>query len=246
MSERSRPLTVDEAVDRILSADKPFLLGVDFDGTLAEIVDHPEDAAPHPEALQALRTLAGRDDVEVAVVSGRGLSDLRQLLGEVPGAILVGEHGNDIGGEVPDDPLLAEAISLVEEVAAGSEGTTVERKMRSVAFHYRNTDPAIAESLLDRIRAWAADRPDIAVLEGKKVVELSTASKNKGDAIADLADGRPVIYLGDDTTDETVFATLRDGDVGIKVGAGPTKAHYRIEDIAGVVRILERIALASL
>jgi trehalose-6-phosphatase len=72
-----------------------------------------------------------------------------------------------------------------------------------------------------------------------------TAARTKGDAILELAGGRPALYIGDDTTDETVFAVLGPLDVGIKVGEGETEAPYRVEDVDGVVTILEKIALAS-
>jgi trehalose-phosphatase len=98
---------------------------------------------------------------------------------------------------------------------------------------------------LETIKAWVERHPEVGVIEGKKVVELTTAARTKGDAILELAGGRPALYIGDDTTDETVFAVLGPLDVGIKVGEGETEAPYRVEDVDGVVTILEKIALAS-
>lgn len=243
MLERSGRLTLTEAVDRLMSRDR-VLVGIDFDGTLAPIVDHPDDAVPDPRALVLLEDLAKREDIDVAVVSGRALEDLRLRLGDVPGATLIGEHGNDIGGNSSEDPLIAEAAATIEELA-DSLGATVERKNKSVTFHYRNLPEEEAERSLERIRAWAEDQDEVKVLEGKQVIELSTATRNKGDAIRDLAGPRSVIYIGDDTTDETVFEVLGPDDIGVKVGEGPTAASHRVEDIDGVVTILTQIALAS-
>lgn len=244
MPERPGRVSLEEAVDRVVSAGE-FLLGVDFDGTLAPIVDHPDMATPDPRAIEVLKAMATRDGVEVAVVSGRALADLQQRLGDVPGAMLVGEHGNDIGAETSEDPLIGEAAAMIRELSEEAGGVTVESKPHSVTFHYRSLDEDEAESYLDRIRAWADQHKDVSVMEGKKVIELSTATHNKGDAIRDLAGGRPVIYIGDDTTDETVFETLGANDLGVKVGDGPSAAGYRVKDVDEVVTILEKIDLAS-
>ena len=237
-------MRLERAVER-LASQGPVLLGIDFDGTLAPIVDHPDMARPDPAALKILRDLAAREAVEVAVVSGRSLGDLRERLGEVPGATLVGEHGNDIGEHSEDDPVIGEATEMIREIAAEAGGLTVETKTSSVTFHYRGLEDDEAEGYLRLIRDWAARRDDIHVMEGKKVIELSTATRNKGDAIRDLAAGRPMIYIGDDTTDESVFEVLGDRDIGVKVGEGPTAARYRVKDVPEVVAILEKIALAS-
>lgn len=244
MSERIGSLSLEQTLGRFASRG-PFLLGVDFDGTLAPLVDHPDLAYPEPRAVELLADLARRDGIDVAIVSGRALSDLRERLGEVPGAILVGEHGNDSGEAGIQDPLISEAIALVEEVAQDAGGASVERKPSSVTFHYRNLDEVTADKCLSRIREWADRHEGMRILEGKSVIELTMATRTKGDAIRDLAQGRGVIYIGDDTTDETVFEVLTTNDIGVKVGEGPTAASHQVEDIGGVVRILEAIALAS-
>lgn len=237
-------MNVFDAVER-LAARGDLLLGVDFDGTLAPIVDHPDQATPHPEALEVLRDLAARDDIQVAVVSGRALADLRARLGEVPAAILIGEHGNDIGDEPDDDPLIGQATAMIRALSDEAGGVTVETKPKSVTFHYRNLDDDRAEGFLDRIRTWANRHEGVRVMEGKKVIELSTATKTKADAIRELAGERPVIYMGDDTTDESVFEVLSADDIGVKVGEGATAAQFRVKDVAEVVAILRKIALAS-
>lgn len=244
MPERPRPVTIHEAVERAASGGG-YLLGVDFDGTLAPIVEHPDLATPDPKAVELIQELAARDDVDVAIVSGRALADLRERLGEVAGAILIGEHGNDIGEEAGDDPLIRKATDLIRELSDEAGGVTVETKAKSVTFHYRDLEDSEAEGYLERIRDWAGRHDGVSVMEGKKVIELSTATRNKGDAILELAEGRPVVYIGDDTTDESVFAILGLEDVGVKVGEGPTAARYQVKDVAEVVTILEKIALAS-
>lgn len=237
-------MSLEQALDELVSRG-PFLLGVDFDGTLAPIVERPDMAVPDPRAVQALKQLANQDSVDVAVVSGRSLTDLKERLGDVPGAIYVGEHGNDMGGQVEESEDLREARELVEGLKARFPAATVEIKGQSVTFHTRSVSRDEARSAGEEIRQWADGRVGINLLEGKEVFELTTATGTKGDAIKGLARGRPVVYIGDDVTDENVFSMLGPDDVGIKVGDGQTAASHRVEDVAGVVRVLERIALGS-
>src|SRR3990170_5703836 len=75
-------------------ARQPILLvACDFDGTLAPLVNDPRGARAEPEALRALRSLAALPQTYVAVVSGRGLADLRAVVGEQAGLRLLGSHG---------------------------------------------------------------------------------------------------------------------------------------------------------
>lgn len=233
------------AIDRLMAHER-VLVGVDFDGTLAPIVEHPDLAVADPRALDLLSRIAEKPAVRVAIVSGRGLTDLKARLGDVPGATFVGEHGNDVEGEqIEPSPALIEARSLVEGISARFPEATVEEKQHSVTFHTRSLEAADAESARRQIREWVTGRQGIDLIEGKEVYELTTAVGTKGDAIKELAGDSPIIYLGDDTTDETVFEVLGPEDVGIKVGDGPTAATYRVEDIDGVVTILDQILLAS-
>jgi trehalose 6-phosphate phosphatase len=245
MLERSGPLIDIEAISRLVDGGS-FLLGVDFDGTLAPLVKHPDLAVPDPRGVELLSAIATASaDIDVAIVSGRALDDLRRRLGDIPGAVYVGEHGSDVGEDVEQSDALRAAKDFVEGLARGMPQATVEHKRRSVTFHTRNLSETEAETAGKAIRDWSREHDDLTLLEGKAVFEFTTATRTKGDAIKELAAGRPILYIGDDTTDETVFESLGRHDVGVKVGPGPTAASHRVEDVDGVVRILEEIALAS-
>ena len=238
-------MSLAEAVDRLMN-NAQVLVGVDFDGTLAPIVDRPDLAVPDERALDLLRRLAGEPGVAVAIVSGRGLDDLRERVGDIHGVTFIGEHGNDIEGDpVEPSPELIEAEALVGSLHERYPAATVEKKQRSVTFHTRALGPGDTATVRDDIHQWIRGREGIDLIEGKEVFELTTATRSKGDAIRELAGDAPVIYIGDDTTDETVFEALGPGDIGVKVGDGPTAATHRVEDIGGVVAILEQIVLAS-
>lgn len=236
-------MSLEKAIEEILSRER-VLIGLDFDGTLAPIVEHPDLASPAPGLVGLLASIAARNEVDVVVISGRSLTDLRNRLGEAAGVVMVGEHGNDLGGKATGSPALDEAVRLINALATDLDGAVVEIKPNSIAFHYRRVATLAAEGARARIKAWAAERDDIRVLEGKKVIEVTTATRTKGDFIRDHADGAGIIYIGDDVTDETVFGVLGPADVGVKVGGGSTAARFRVEDTAAVLSILEQVDLA--
>ncbi len=244
LSERSGHLSLFQAIDDAVVGGG-LLVAADFDGTLAPLVANPDEALANPRAMAALLKLASRAEVRVAIVSGRRREDLESLVGHAPGVTLVGEHGNDYGDSPgPVDPRIEEIRSELEAVAATAPGSIVESKRHSVAFHYRNARREDAARGLHRIRAWVADKAGVTATEGKMILELSVTSRNKGNAVADLIDesgARSVLFLGDDTTDETVFAMLRPIDIGVKVGPGVSAAKYRIKDIEAVADVLERV-----
>jgi trehalose-phosphatase len=137
----------------------------------------------------------------------------------------------------------------LESELASLPGIYVERKTVSVAVHYRQAGPRAAaaarRAVLDGLRT---NRNRVHLLEGKKVLELLPAgSRSKGHAVnrlrAQWAPRQPILYLGDDVTDESVFCRLRRGDIGIHVGENSrSRADYRVGSPEGAARFLERLA----
>lgn len=222
--------------------DRP-LFFLDYDGTLAPIVDDPMQAVPHPEAPALLTALAAAHPLWI--VTGRYLRDLDALLGLPLRAIgLHGAQEGAIGGRAESlvpAPARA-AIARLRGTLPEIDGLHVEEKGPTFAVHYR----AVADeaATVAALRTWSDDRSaDIDVLFGKKVVELRPRGFSKGIAVRRLADAYPdrtPLYLGDDVTDEDAFAALPDDAVTVKVGAGETIARYRLPDVPSVVDYLRR------
>lgn len=234
------------SVDAVLAdaAGAPRLLvAVDFDGTLAEIVDRPEDAVPVPGSVRALRELAS-GGIDVALITGRTLDDLKERIGPLDGVILVGSHGAEWDGGSISHPDIASVEAKLKALAANYPGSRVESKAASVTVHSRMVDPGRVQELVEAVEAAGKDA-GFRVERGKAVIEVHLTDRTKGTALRDLRDRlcpNAVIYIGDDTTDEEAFAALEEGDIGIKVGDGPTLAGWRVETPGEVVRLLDRLA----
>ncbi|HYO60660.1 MAG TPA: trehalose-phosphatase, partial [Actinomycetota bacterium] len=147
---------------------------LDFDGTLAPIVDNPENARPLPAAVSAL-DLIRRNLRDVVIVSGRPLDFLRPLV--PPGIDLAGLDGlqRSIGGVVVQDPRVKAFGMVVEQVAGEAErllpGVLVERKSNiSVSLHWR-TNPAMGENVVE-VAGELAERHGLHLRPGRMVLEL--------------------------------------------------------------------------
>jgi trehalose 6-phosphate phosphatase len=226
-------------------------LCLDFDGTLAPVVEDPDAATMPARTGAALRELADDSDVDLAVVSGRGLEDLRDRV-DVDCA-LAGNHGLEIGRggdrwthpEVDPAPLDRIVDELLERVA-DVEGCHVEDKHLTATVHVRRADVG-REDVRPLVRSAVADAPGVEVVDGRQIVEVRpSVDWDKGDAVRELVEDDAVaIYLGDDTTDEDAFRALEDlpgGGVGVLVGDRPSAAEFRVHDVDGVRAFLEWLA----
>lgn len=245
----------DELSARLRS--EPPLLLLDYDGTLAAIAPRPEQAILSPQTRATLAELAER--CPVAVVSGRDLPVLQQLVG-LPGLAYAGDHGFDLLARdgrqrtLPELagflPLIGQTEARLRELLGSIPGVLIERKRYSVAAHYR----LVADSELVRVQALLAaiesDAAGLKTLPGKKVLEfLPALDWHKGRAVEwllqqlDPQAERYPLYLGDDLTDEDAFRPLRGVGLGILVRDGdrPTAARYVLDGQAEVQLFLDRL-----
>ncbi len=233
------------------------LVATDFDGALAEFTLDPEDSAPAPGAMAALRGLAALPDTHVALASGRDVRGLREVtgVGSAERITLIGSHGAEATrpevaaqGRLDDDQraLLDELTAQVAELIERHPGARLERKRAAVAVHTRGLPADDAEAALTEALALAEGRADVRTLHGKSVVELSVSHADKGTAITRLGEmvgSDAIFYSGDDVTDEDAFRALDpdDGDVSVKVGGGKTHAAYRVGSVSDVVETLAQL-----
>lgn len=236
------------------------LIASDFDGVLAPLQDDPTQSRPLPQSDQALRAINGARNgtIVLAYVSGRKLEELVTYASPPAGAYVFGTHGSQTGRINADGTLqatqlilapepaahLARAAERAEELARTAPNAWVERKSTSVVLHTRLASNEDSKRVETQFRVFLAGLP-LHTIPGHDVTEVSASEVTKGIVVSQLRNeisATAVLYLGDDVTDETVFSTLSGPDIGIKVGAGPTAAGYRVSSPQDVAFILATIA----
>jgi len=238
-----------DAAVRTLARAPRLLVALDFDGVLAPIVSVPSDARPLPGSAAALHELAALPGTTVALLSGRGRADLAAVSGFGSPVRLIGSHGSEFDDDASllDDGQRARLERLAAELRKlvdGEPGVTLEPKPAGVAVHVRNAAPEVGTRVLDAVRAGPAAWDGIEATPGKAVLDLSVARMDKGaalDLLRERVAADAVLFAGDDVTDETAFARLRPGDVGVKVGSGHTAAQHRVDAPPDITTLLRQL-----
>ena len=242
----TRPLfdNLAQIAARLQNASHVFLF-LDFDGTLAPIVNDPSDAFMPAKTALSLVRLGQKTHISIAVISGRSLEDLEERVG-VPGITYAGDHGFAIRGQ---------GLNFVERIAAerrralkslcdrlqvalqGIPGVLLEEKAFTATVHYRLVPGEFHERILSIVKD-AVDNAEglFRLTHGLFALELRPhVDWNKGNAarwIMGLS-GYPdslALYIGDDTSDEDALIAL-DSGITVKVGPGvETAAKYSLEN----------------
>lgn len=216
----------------------------DFDGTLVELAESPEQLKPADDLVGLLQSLRHRLGGALGVVSGRRLESVDRWLAplQLPGA---GLHGNQMRlnpGPAPAAraaPELAAQVADLEARYANVPGILVENKGAAIALHYRLA-PDRREDCR-RAMSEVAQRLGFDLLSGHCVYEARPAGVDKGSAVRELAEtgpfaGRRLFFIGDDTTDEDAIRAVQAlGGIGIRVGAADTAARCRLADVSAVL-----------
>jgi trehalose 6-phosphate synthase/phosphatase len=238
----SKPSALSAAQTRIRAAPSATLL-LDYDGTLVEFAPTPDLAVPDAAVLRLLEALAAR--YVVHVVSGRRRDTLERWLEGLPVG-LHAEHGywSRMPGErwhgavIDPSSWLPQVKAILEEYAARTPGALVEAKTAGLAWHYRAADPefgaAQARDLLLHLATLLSNAP-AEVLTGDHVVEIRPQGVNKGQVVAAVVAHAPpgtlVAALGDDRTDEDLFAALPPGSISVHVGPAASRAELRVRNV---------------
>lgn len=222
---------------------------LDFDGTLVNFADDPEGVYVADELRQALTGLEQITNGAIALISGRSISSLSNLI-QLP-LSMAGSHGAEwrVGdGDIESVSLESDAFQGIKTSLlsfAEVHGLIVEDKGHAVALHYR-VKPELKAVLDDYIDSdlMLGQRTDVRVIRGNCVREIQPKGVDKGVAIARFMgmppfEGRVPVYVGDDTTDEDGFAWVNDHDgISVKVGTGDSCAKYRLSDPGEVFAFL--------
>ncbi|MGN6517892.1 MAG: trehalose-phosphatase [Dokdonella sp.] len=252
----------------ILATDKPtalpspphaapsaIALFLDVDGTLLEFAPEPDGVVVDAGLPALLARLSHALDGALAVLSGRSLQRIDELLG-LPELAAAGSHGAELrrsGGTIVRAVRDSHGMSALRAYAgallADVQGVVVEHKPDAIALHWRAA-PAMAAVVEDVAQKLVrAGGRAYRLQHGDCVVELRGAGADKGDALRALMQqspfaGRVPWMIGDDLTDEHAFdAAERAGGSGVIVGPRrPTRARYGLADPAAVHRWLAALA----
>ncbi len=239
---------IEELTARLAQAER-IRLFLDYDGTLAEFAPTPDDILPDEEVISLLKGLAGHHRVLLAVVSGRRLSHVLDLL-PVPGILLAGTYGVEMRlpeGERAEQVSYDEVRPTLERIKPrwaalleGRQGFYLEDKGWALGIHARRADEAEADEVLDAAAEILEEYQPLAkfrVLGGYKFLEIGPTLANKGETIAYLLErypweGAELVYAGDDDKDEEAFEVINHhGGTSVLVARQPRETHaaYRLE-----------------
>jgi trehalose 6-phosphate synthase/phosphatase len=238
------------------------LLLLDYDGTLVSFAKRPELASPDAELLALMEDLAKNSWNKVVVISGRNREFLEKWLGDT-GVDLVAEHGAWIKAAGEDSwESQTQGIStawketilpIMENFTERTPGSLIEEKSFALVWHFRKVEPELgllkSRELLSALRNHLTGS-QLHVLLGNKVVEVKQTDIHKGKGALYYLEKDPpwdfIMGMGDDYTDEDIFAVLPESAWGIKIGYEPfTKARYYLESSVNARELLRRLADAK-
>jgi trehalose 6-phosphate phosphatase len=204
---------------------------LDIDGTLLELAPTPREVWVPPGLSNTLNRLLEKTSGALAMVSGRSLNDIDLIFApdQFPA---VGGHGAEMRLGADSEAVATHAPPLDEElkrrlatIAKLSPGILLEDKGYSLALHYRLA-PHAERAIFEAVSLIRADLPNapIEVLPGKCVCEIKPSGFTKATGVRELMThepfkGRRPIFIGDDVTDESVFAMVPEyGGLAFSVG----------------------------
>ncbi len=245
-----------EQLARLESAPARVLL-LDYDGTLVPFARTPDEARPDPELLELLTSLAHRPATAVHVVSGRMREFLERWFADLPIG-LHAEHGlwsreagskEWKGGYAGVLPWRESVLALLHDFTSRLPGSLIEEKSASLAWHYRAADREFGAIQAKELRIHLSEtlsNVPVEVIQGHLVVEIRPHGVHKGrvfeHALPIPKSSTAVLAIGDDRTDEDLFAALPADAISIHVGLSASRARFIVRDVAAVRAFLQSLA----
>ncbi len=230
---------------------------LDYDGTLVPFATRPELAQPDAALLDLLAALAADPRISLHITSGRPRDTMEKWFGHLRTG-LHAEHGfwsRAAGSEWRANAIVRSGWKdrirpIMESFSRCTPGSFVEEKEASLCWHYRQADPVQGDmqsrELTLHLTSFLANLP-VEVMPGQCIVEVRQHGVNKGivlPAILASMIASPqefIVALGDDRTDEDLFAALPKHCFSIKVGSGTTVAARRLPDPEAVRLFLREL-----
>ena len=254
-------ILINEMKDLFLSNYKKSqkrLILLDYDGTLVSFKQKPEDAKPDKDLYKILEDLVSDQNNKVVIISGRDRDTLTHWLSKL-NLTLVAEHGAWINRDGKKWEALTDLTTnwkdeirpLLETYVDRTPRTFIEEKEFSLVWHYRNADIDFASIRQKELKSHLLNivaNLNLGIMEGNKVIEIKSLDINKGKISQKLVGEDNydfIMAIGDDWTDEDMFATLPEEAYSIKVGLVNSKAKYNLYSNKEVRELLKELTSAN-
>ncbi|MCA1296558.1 bifunctional alpha,alpha-trehalose-phosphate synthase (UDP-forming)/trehalose-phosphatase [Paenibacillus sp. alder61] len=235
-------LTGDSPLEEAYQSAEHRLLFLDYDGTLVGFKATPDQAKPDEELKRLLTELSKDTANKVVIITGRDRHIIEKWLGDL-NVYIIASHGlwfrkpgdSWVKTINVDDAWKEPIRHILEMYTDRMPGSLIEEKDYSLAWHYRQCEPDTIAQKRDELREALisiTQSMSLGVLEGNKVLEVKDARVNKGHGVHLLTRNDKydfILGVGDDHTDEDLFAALPEEAYSIKIGSGNTHAAYRLK-----------------
>ncbi len=248
-------------------SSKHVLFFFDYDGTLTEIAQTPQQAVIPKKTKELLKKLSQKPNYTLAIISGRALEDIKNIVG-LKDIIYAGNHGLEIEGPKIkfEGQVSARSKSVIRNIYENMvsnlsqiKGVLIEDKSLAISVHYRLVAGKDMQEFLSKfyeITKPYAVEDKIKIDEGKKVYEIKPpVAWNKGKTVLWLLARQQFllgedkifpVYIGDDLTDEDAFKALKRKGLTVFVGKpGNSKANYYLKNTEEVIKFLSLILKLS-
>lgn len=241
---------VEKEILQAYKKSKQSILFFDYDGTLVPIRPRPELAIPEKQTLELTEKLAKATNV--VIVSGRDKVFLEKWFSKLPVSIIA-EHGafikarDGVWQHVNDtDTTWKEKIHpILQRYVNRCKGAFIEEKDSSLCWHYRNAESDLAFlrmiELREELTEVISNNLPLQILEGHKVIEIKRTGYSKGTAALKMINNIDydfILAIGDDKTDEELFAALPSNAYTMKVGKDPSVAKFNFQKQTEVISFL--------
>ncbi|MFN8600377.1 MAG: bifunctional alpha,alpha-trehalose-phosphate synthase (UDP-forming)/trehalose-phosphatase [Candidatus Binatia bacterium] len=241
------------AVQERMRAVRTLVLLLDYDGTLVPYASAPEMALPDEGLLGLLHALARRRGTGIHLVSGGSRETVDGWFGELPIA-LYAENGfwcRPAGTRewshqpMPQEEWREQVLPILETVTERTPGSLIEEKTASLVWHWRMSEPVFGAFQANELRIHLAQllsNLPVEVVSDDRSIEVRPFGLDKGSLLGPILamrDDTLIVALGDDRTDEELFATLPAGALTVHVGPGASRAEVRLPDVHAARRLLE-------
>lgn len=238
-TKRITPNTISKFEVQYAQANKRLFL-LDYDGTLVPFHKNHKKALPSPTVINLLKELNQDPKNKVIIISGRPPEFLDQIFKDL-NLTMIAEHGHFekepqkewIEKNASSSSWMNHIYPILQQFTDNTPGTFIEQKRNSLVWHFRKTDPELGVIKSEELKTVLSSMlsNDISLMDGDKIIEVTTSTTNKGIASYDHYAKEPydfVLVAGDDVTDENMFTQLPDEVISIKVGNKKSVAKHSV------------------